>query len=218
LLSFATDTFSLLRGIAVGLILAIPVGPTAILCMRRTLERGARFGFATGLGASLADGFYGAVTAFGIAAIQTFLGHHFVSVRLVGGLFMLGLAVRLVLSSGAPKKPVIEKSTSGRAVAAMVSGFLLTVTNPMTLFGFAAIFTFFHVSIGRAYADPDTFLVLGVILGSALWWFGLTLGVRRLRHLLSDQALHRINLSAAAFLAIFGAYALWTVAVKVFAR
>jgi threonine/homoserine/homoserine lactone efflux protein len=209
---------ALFRGIAVGLVLAIPVGPTAVLCMRRTLERGARFGFATGIGASLADGFYGAVTAFGIAAIQTFLGHHFISVRLSGGLFMLALAVKLVWAKEGARCDTSDRANSGKALTALFSGFLLTVTNPMTLVGFAAIFAFFHVSIGHEDVDLDTFLVLGVILGSALWWCALTLGVRRLRHRLSSSAMHRINVFAAVLLAIFGAYALWTVAVRIFAR
>ena len=177
---------SLLRGVLIGLVLAIPVGPTAILCMRRTLERGTRFGFATGFGASLADGFYGAVAAFGIAAISTFLESHYIPVRTVGGLFMIFLAARLIR---APATPRIKKEpvTTGRILGALFSGFFLTVTNPMTLVGFAAVFTTFHLAVDTDDRDLATLLVAGVILGSALWWLALSVGIRRLRHLLSDR-------------------------------
>jgi threonine/homoserine/homoserine lactone efflux protein len=182
--------------------------------MRRTLERGTRFGFATGLGASLADGFYGAVAAFGIAAISTFLESHYVPVRTVGGLFMIFLAARLIR---APTAPRVKKdpATTGRMFGALFSGFFLTVTNPMTLVGFAAVFTTFHLAVDTDDRDLATLLVVGVILGSTLWWLALCVGIRRLRHLLSDRALRRINIVAGGILGILGAYALLKVAMKI---
>ena len=208
----------MLCGAVVGLILAIPVGPTAALCMRRTLEQSARFGFATGVGAAFADAFYGAVVAFGIAAISTFLQLHFIPVRLAGGLFMIILSVRLLR---APRGlPVVKKEqpAASRAVGALFSGFLLTVSNPMTLVGFASVLAPLHSILNLGDPDVSGAFVVGVFVGSASWWLILTVGVRRLRHLLSERALQRINQVAGAMLAIFGALALGSVALRLLHR
>ncbi len=203
---------SLAVGVAVGLVLAIPVGPTAILCMRRTLQRGPAFGFATGLGAAVADAFYGAAAAFGISAISGFLRQHDVAVRLAGGTFMLVMAVRLVRAHGLPKRE-LASSSPGHAVGALVSGFFLTVTNPMTMFGFVTVFTSLHW-VDMVKAECAGFLVLGVALGSALWWLTLTLGIVRLRHRLTEATLHRVNLFAGVVLGLFGMFTLVVVALK----
>ncbi len=208
---------STLCGALVGMILAIPVGPTAALCMRRTLEQSARFGFATGVGAAFADAFYGAVVAFGVAAISTFLQLHFVPVRLAGGLFMLVLSGRLIRTHARAKARKPEDNgppTATRAIGALFSGFLLTVSNPMTLVGFASVMAPLHSVLNLSDANVSAPFVLGVFVGSAAWWLILTLGVRRLRHMLSEKALHRINLIAGVMLAIFGALALGSVALR----
>jgi threonine/homoserine/homoserine lactone efflux protein len=199
-------------GIAIGLVLAIPVGPTAILCMRRTLDRGPLYGFATGVGASLADAFYGAAAAFGVSAISGFLKDHDIIVRLAGGIFMIVMATRVIRHHVAVKKT--DDNTSGHAIGALISGFLLTVTNPMTMFGFVTVFTSLHwVDVVKTdYAWP---LIVGVALGSALWWLALTLGITRLKHRLNDGALHRINLLAGCLLGLFGVFTLAVVLVKI---
>ena len=208
---------AVLCGAVVGVILAIPVGPTAALCMRRTLEQSARFGFATGIGAALADAFYGGVVAFGVAAISSFLQLHYVPVRFAGGLFMIVLSVRLLRSQGELKKPK-ETPTARRTLSALFSGFLLTVSNPMTLVGFASVIAPLHAVLDLGDLDVSGPFVLGVFIGSALWWMILTLGVRRLRHRLPESALRRINQFAGVLLAIFGALALGSVALRLLHR
>jgi threonine/homoserine/homoserine lactone efflux protein len=196
----------LLRGILVGLVLAIPVGPIALLCMRRTLEKGWLLGFLTGVGAAVADGMYGAAAALGIAAVANFLHHYRLYVRLIGGLFMLFLAARLIFRRSIPTAP--PPRTTGRVLGTALSGFVLTATNPMTMVGFAAVFT--SVGLGGALHNTAyaAWLVLGVVLGSALWWFTLTVGVLHLRHLISEKTLHGINLVAGIALAVCGLYAI----------
>src|ERR1700693_4676619 len=60
------------RGLVLGLMIAAPVGPVGLLCIRRTIQKGLPAGFATGLGAALADTIFGAVAALGVAALLAF--------------------------------------------------------------------------------------------------------------------------------------------------
>ena len=147
-----------MRGVAIGLALAIPVGPIALLCMRRTLERGFVVGFATGLGAAVADLIYATLAAFGIGAIESVLLEYRTPLSFVGGLFLLSLAWR----TGFSKHNVVREvnpSTRGTA-SAFLSGLLLTATNPLTVLGFVAIFAGFGA--GRGLTDTGRAVSLTV--------------------------------------------------------
>ena len=194
------DFWVLLKGFAIGLAIAIPVGPIALLCMRRTLERGFTFGFATGLGAATADLFYSAIAALGLAWVEEALLRYQLPLFLLFGLFLLGLAIRTALRSTAVVREV-NAGTSGIA-GAFVSGFVLTATNPLTVLGIFAIFAGFVVGNGAQALS----LVIGVVAGSATWWLTLTTVVARIRHLFADRTLHALNFTAAALLAAFAVY------------
>ncbi len=198
------DIWWLLRGVAIGLAVAIPVGPIALLCMRRTLERGFFAGFATGLGAAFADLLYAAIAAFGIAAIENVLAEYRTPLSFVGGLFLLALAWR----TGFHRSSAVRELRDGaRGIpSALISGFVLTATNPLTVLGFVAIFAGFGVGRGLTDTGRAVLLIAGVLTGSALWWMALTGVIARIRHLFSERTLTGLNLAAAALIAAFGAY------------
>lgn len=83
------------KGLAIGLAIAAPVGPIGVLCIQRSLHDGFKIGLMTGLGAALADGFYGLVAALGLTAISSLLITQQFWIRLIGGLFLLYLGLRL---------------------------------------------------------------------------------------------------------------------------
>ena len=95
------DVSLLARGLLLGFAIAAPVGPIGVLCIRRTLVDGWRIGFVSGLGAATADGFYGAVAAFGLTAISTLLTSGQLWLRLVGGIFLCYLGIRGFLAKPA---------------------------------------------------------------------------------------------------------------------
>ena len=138
----------LLRGFILGFAIAAPVGPIGLLCIQRTLNQGQLVGLASGLGAATADAFYGAVAAFGLTLVSGFLIEQQFWLALVGGLFLCYLGVRTLLSAPAERAAAGEAKSIGAAYA---STFLLTITNPMTILAFAAIFA----GAGLATAGGD---------------------------------------------------------------
>ncbi len=196
----------LLRGIAIGLAVAIPVGPIALLCMRRTLECGFRVGFSIGVGAAAADLFYAAIAAFGIAAVETVLAEYQTPLGFVGGIFLLALAARTALGKP-PADRAVNAGSSGM-VSAVLSGFVLTATNPLTVLGFVFIFAGFGVGRGLTDSTRAVSLVIGVVGGSLLWWMTLSAAIARVRHHFSPRTLQRLNLVAGAMIAGFGFYEL----------
>lgn len=189
--------FALLKGCAIGFSIAAPVGPIGALCIRRSLANGARAGFFTGLGAAAADGFYGAVAAFGLTTISGFLKEQEFALQIIGGIFLLYLGLKTFFS-----KPATEVAKPANDASAFTSTFFLTLTNPMTIFSFMAIFAGF----GFAAASNDywtaTLVTAGVFGGSAAWWFILSNGTALLRSHLTPAWMLQINrLSGAIILA-----------------
>jgi threonine/homoserine/homoserine lactone efflux protein len=199
------------QGLLLGFSIAAPVGPIGVLCIRRSISDGRWIGLATGLGAATADAAFGCVAAFGLTAVSGFLVGQRFWLGLVGGLFLCWLGVRTWLS-----KPA-ERAAAARgagALAAYGTTFVLTLTNPMTILSFAAVFAGLGLGANASSgAGAATALVGGVFLGSALWWLLLSTGAALLRERVTPVAMHWINRSSGAIITAFGVYALVTLRV-----
>ena len=193
------------RGLIVGFSIAAPVGPIGVLCIRRTLAQGRAVGLISGLGAATADGLYGSIAGFGLTFISGFLVSQQVWLRTIGGIFLCYLGLTTFLAK--PAQSAAEVTGKG-LIGAYASTFFLTVTNPLTILSFAAIFAGLGVaSAGSNYLDSGI-LVLGVFLGSALWWLLLSTGVSILRKKFDDRSLIWINRISGLIIIVFGIIAL----------
>jgi len=196
----------LLKGLAFGFLLAATVGPMWVLCLRRTLASGALVGLASGMGIAVADGFYGAVAAFGLTAISGFLLAHAFWIGLIGAVFLIYLGLRTLVAP-APMEATDEKPLG--LSAAFLSTLGLTLTNPPTILAFAAIFAGLGLASSTDYGAA-ALVVAGVFAGSAIWWVILALGAGRLRGRLGPRLFRAINIVSG--LTILG-FAAWQIAV-----
>jgi len=192
------------RGFLIGLSVAATVGPMAVLCIRRTLAQGRLAGLATGLGVATADGCYGAVAGFGLALVSQLLLAQQMWLRLVGGLFLCYLGVKTALAAPATRPAGAGGARLGRAY---VSALALTLTNPLTILSFAAIFAGLGAGTGGRYGTT-ALLVLGVFAGSASWWVVLTSVVAALRARVTPRGLRWVNRASGAIILCFGVLAL----------
>ncbi len=199
-----------LKGAFLGLALAAPVGPINLLCMKRSLEQGQRAGLITGLGAATADSFYGAVAAFGLTFISSWLEQHRAYLSVVGGIFFFLIGLSLF------RKQVVKSVTEPRVMSARSAYFtslFLTLSNPATVFSFLAAFAAVKLSthagedVKFSYAAVAT---AGVFAGSMLWWTFLSWISSRFRASLNAKAIRRINLCAGVLLLIFATYVFYS--------
>jgi threonine/homoserine/homoserine lactone efflux protein len=190
-----------LRGLLIGFSIAAPVGPIGVLCIRRTLTEGRLAGFLSGMGAASADMFYGAVAAFGLTAIQDVLLGQSDWLRLVGGTFLLYLGVKTFLAKPAEQA---AKSSRGGLFGAYLSTFFLTITNPITILSFIAIFAGLRLAETDGNYTTASTMVLGVFLGSATWWFTLSFVVGLLRDRFNTSWKIWINRIAGMIIFSFG--------------
>ncbi|MGQ9859929.1 MAG: LysE family translocator [Thermodesulfobacteriota bacterium] len=158
---------TLLKGGLVGFCLAVPLGPVNVLCMRRTLTHGRASGLASGLGAALADGIYGGIAGFGVQFAAQAILESQIWLRLLGGALLCYLGYR---SFAAKPAQVVATNSHNGVVGDVLSTFLLTLTNPMTIISFAAVFAAMGISKEEGGVAGASLLVVGVFLGSMSWW------------------------------------------------
>jgi threonine/homoserine/homoserine lactone efflux protein len=199
------DLGFLWRGLILGFSIAAPVGPIGVLCIRRTLTDGPRSGLATGLGAAAADGIYGAIAAFGLSWLTAVLVGQQRWIRLIGGLFLLVLGLRTVFARPAATS---AETTGTGLTGAFGSTFVLTLTNPMTILSFVAVFAGLGLGAGATGPVAAGLLVAGVVAGSAAWWLLLSGAVGALRGRFDQHGLRWVNRVSGVVIAAFGVLAL----------
>jgi threonine/homoserine/homoserine lactone efflux protein len=200
-----TQTWVLVRGAAIGFLVAAAIGPIAMLCIRTTLERGRIAGIAAGMGVAVADTIYAAIGAYGISVVGAALTSGGSWLKLVGGLVLIAFGIYL-----ARKQPVSateEKEVPKSIVADFGMTLALTLTNPMTILSFAGLFA--GVSGLRGFPLTEIpALLLGVFAGSAVWWVALAFVIGLIRHRISPTTMLWINRGSAAAIIGFGLYVL----------
>lgn len=193
------------KAIALGLSVAAPVGPIGILCVRRTLADGRRAGFACGLGAATADTVYGLAAGLGLTAVSALLVAYDAPIRIAGALY---LAILGVITFRTPSAARAAAARPGSAWAAWASTFLLTITNPMTIVSFAAMFSTLGIAADGGQLGAAIVITAGVFVGSALWWLTLSAAVAHFRTRVRPPHLTWVNRGAGAVLVAFAIAAL----------
>jgi len=196
----------IIKGIIMGFSIAAPVGPIGVLCIRRTISNGRLSGLVSGLGAATADGLYGCVAAFGLTFISSFLVSQQFWLRLIGGAFLCYLGVKTLLSK--PAEQAASVNSNSTIAGDYLSTFFLTVTNPMTILSFAAVFAGMGLATSSGGYTSAGLLVLGVVVGSALWWLCLSGIVGFFRQKFNTTGMTWVNRLSGLIIIAFGVLAL----------
>ncbi|MCK9209351.1 MAG: LysE family translocator [Ignavibacteriaceae bacterium] len=186
--------------------MAVPIGPIGIMCIRKTLTSGRLRGMVIGLGAATADLLYGCVAAFGLTVISNTLLNQRIWIRLVGGGLLLFLGVRTFRAQ--PKDPKIQIQNSGLLRSYLTTVFL-TLTNPLTVFAFIAVFAALGLGNKLSFFSA-VLLVVGVFIGSSLWFLSLSSGVTLFRNKFDVTGLRWVNKIAGILIIISGIIAIVT--------
>lgn len=195
---------SFFKGIAIGLFFAVPVGPIGVLCIRRSLATGFKSGLATGLGAATADAIFGAIAAFGLTSVSSFLIGQTFWLGVAGGFFLVYLGI----ATFRRRPPERESSAPAAELGGVYcSTLILTITNPMSILLFVAAFAGFRTSGSADYRNASA-LVLGVFLGSTAWWLVLSGSVSYFRARFDPGRMKLVNQISGAAICAFGIYAI----------
>jgi threonine/homoserine/homoserine lactone efflux protein len=192
----------LLKGMLVGVVIAVPVGPVGILCIRRTILDGRLPGLFSGLGAASADSLFGIIAGFGLTFISDLLIDYQDYLRVGAAAFLLYVGVTALLSDP------VARARSGNDPEGLfgdfASTFVLTITNPVTILSFIAIFGAIGFTGEEATLGHAAILVAGVWCGSFMWWLGLIAATGVLRLTFKRRHLVWINRGSGGILVFAG--------------
>ena len=171
----------IIKGILIGVVASAPMGPVGVLCIQRTLNKGRWYGFVTGIGASVSDIIYALITGRGMSFVVDFIEdrHNMFYLQLAGSIMLLFFGIYTFRSN--PARSIRPTSPrKGTLIHNMVTGFLVTFSNPLIIFLFVALFARF------TFVVPDHLLqqslgYFSILIGALIWWFMLTLIIDKIR-------------------------------------
>jgi threonine/homoserine/homoserine lactone efflux protein len=193
---------NILKAFLVGFAASVPVGPVAILVVQKSLSKGHRAGFVTGLGASVVDTLFAVIAVFALAFTQKFLSDHEVVILLAGGAILIGLGLSMALKD--PFRKMKADGTSSASATDFMQTALMTMSNPGAIFIMLALFAFF----GIADNAPSTWHVAPILLsvagGSVTYWFLLSWGLGHFRNKFKMTTILWISRVTGALVVIIG--------------
>jgi threonine/homoserine/homoserine lactone efflux protein len=204
----------LVKGMLVGLIIAVPAGPVGVLCIRRTIFHGPLAGFISGLGAATADAIFGVIAGAGLTVVSDLLLDYQDLLRLIGGGFLLYIGISAFIAD--PLAGTQTQRDPEGLLADFGSTFALTITNPITILAFLAIFAGIGFTGAEATLGRAAILVLGVWIGSLLWWAALAGGAGMVRPSFHRRHLVWINRGSGGLLVVSGVALLGSLLVEHF--
>jgi threonine/homoserine/homoserine lactone efflux protein len=195
-----------LKGMVIGFLIAVPVGPINVLCVRRTIMHGRIAGIVSGLGSAGADTLFGAIAVLGLAALESVVFAERFWIALVGAAMLIVLGIRTLLA--APPQPSAAPDPTS-LLGDFTSTFVLTLTNPITILSFLGIFGAFGIHADDRIDQYDGLLLLGVFLGSTVWWLLLTGVIGVFHGHFNETGLRWANRVAGVLILAFAAAVLW---------
>lgn len=189
------------RGIAIGIIISAPMGPVGILCVQRTLEKGRRTGFFTGIGAVISDMFYCLLTGFGLSFIEEFLTRNHDILQLIGSVVLIGFGIYLFKSNPSRKLKKPDEAVSDKKN--ILNGFLFTFSNPLIIFLIIGLFARFNFFIPDIQFYHYMVGFIGIAAGAVIWWWVVTYFVAKLRSHFNVRSMWLINKIIGSIIFIF---------------
>ena len=198
------DFVYIFRGMLIGLMVSVPLGPMGVLIIQKTLQKGALAGFISGLGAAFADLFYATVAVFGLGFVVNLIQSHELLLQILGGivLIIIGLIIyfRNPLKQIRMRKRVSKKGLLGD----FATLFFLTVSNPVTIVVFMAVFAGASVFGDAPSFKIELFVLAGILLGGSLWWYTLSTLINIFRNKFRLRVLITINRISGILITILG--------------
>jgi threonine/homoserine/homoserine lactone efflux protein len=199
------------NGFIVGLMVSIPLGPIGVLCVQRTLNKGRRSGFISGMGAAVADTIFSIVAGLGVNYIIRFIREQHIYFQIFGGLIVIFLGIHIFYTN--PVRQLrLQRMNKNKLSYDFFSVFFLTITNPMAIFFFLAMFAGIHIASDFSGIFNLSSLVIGVLAGSSAWWFLLSSFVNFWRHRFRLKIIWWMNKVAGVlifFLGILAILSIW---------
>ncbi|MDP3644656.1 MAG: LysE family transporter [Bacteroidota bacterium] len=190
------------KGILIGLLVSIPLGPIGVLVIQRTVNKSRIAGLLSGMGAALSDTLYAIIAGFSLTFVIDFIRGNEIIFHIISAVIVFMLGIHIFF-----KNPVTDlrryRLKGNTHFQDIISSFLVTFSNPLTVFVFLAVFTSSGVALSMEQPYDSFFVILGIFTGAFIWWFSLSGVVSIFRHKINLRILWWINKTAGVIIVIF---------------
>lgn len=193
----------IIKGIIIGLFISVPLGPIGMLCIQRTLNRGVKYGIATGLGATTSDLIYTIITLFFLSFVIETIEQHRIVIQIVGSIILITFGI-FIFSSHPSTQPKPNETLEHSLLSDFFTSFGLTLSNPFVLFVLIALFARFSFINVKTTLFLSTIGILSILGGALAWWSILTLLVSIFRNKLNMRGLKLLNKVTGCIIIIIG--------------
>lgn len=187
------------RGLAIGALISAPMGPIGMLIIQRTLSKGRWPAFFTGIGAALSDLLYCLLAGFGISFITDIIERHQFALQVFGSVVFAAFGLFLFRKN--PTRSLKAAEVDGRNFwGDFISGFFLTVSNPLILFFIIGLFARFNFILPEYEIFHYIWAYITIFGGAIVWWYLVTFFVSKLRSRFNVRSLWLVNRIVATIL------------------
>lgn len=198
------DVVYIFRGILIGLMVSVPLGPMGVLIIQKTLQKGALAGFIAGMGAACADLFYATVAAFGLGFVINIIQSHELILQIIGGIFLLIIGLKIYFDNPLKQIRMKKRVSKTGLLGDFLTLFFLTVSNPVAIVVFMAVFAGAYVFGSEPSFRIELFVLAGILLGGGLWWYALSTLVNLFRRKFRLRVLITINRVSGVIITLLG--------------
>ena len=192
----------MLKGFLVGMCASAPIGPIAILVVQKSLSKGHKAGFISGLGASVVDTLYAFIAIFALAFAQKFIEEHQNAILLVGGVVLAIVGLTMAFSD--PFRKMKDDGDSSVSPKDFGQAFAMGLSNPMAIFVMFTLFAFFGLANDAPHNWRVTPIILSVSAGSVTYWFSMSWLLSRFRKNFRMRTILWISRITGAIIVIIG--------------
>ncbi len=198
------DVVYIFRGILIGLMVSVPLGPMGVLIIQKTLQKGTLAGFIAGMGAACADLFYATVAAFGLGFVINIIQSHELILQIIGGIFLLIIGLKIYFDNPLKQIRMKKRVSKTGLLGDFLTLFFLTVSNPVAIVVFMAVFAGASVFGSEPSFRIELFVLAGILLGGGLWWYALSTLVNLFRRKFRLRVLITINRVSGVIITLLG--------------
>ena len=192
----------MLKGFLVGMCASAPIGPIAILVVQKSLSKGHKAGFISGLGASVVDTLYAFIAIFALAFAQKFIEEHQNAILLVGGVVLAIVGLTMAFSD--PFRKMKDDGDSSVSPKDFGQAVAMGLSNPMAIFVMFTLFAFFGLANDAPHNWRVTPIILSVSAGSVTYWFSMSWLLSRFRSNFRMRTIVWISRITGALIVIIG--------------
>ena len=194
----------MLKAFIVGFMVSMPLGAVGLICVQRTLNKGQKSGFFSGLGAASADAVFALIAGLGVSFVISFIEKQQTYFKIFGGIIIIILGVSIFFAN--PVRQLrMQRLNRNKIFEDYLSVFFLAVSNPLTTFSFIALFAAFDIAaMENVRLVGIILIIIGVFLGAATWWFFLTSFINIFRHRFRLKHIWLMNKIAGVFISSLG--------------